>query len=298
MMPAKRLRGIWSAALTPITVDLYPDARKAIAYYHDLLARGCDGLNVLGTTGEAMSFSVEQRVQFMESLAASDLATDRIMVGTGASSLADTARLTRAAFECGFAAVLLMPPFFYRDASGDGVLRFFDRLFAWVTPEPRRVLLYNFPQMTGITFDPKLIDRLVAAFPHVIAGVKDSSNDARLQIEVLTHHPELTVFPSSERDLLSAVAYGAAGCISGSVALWPELARDVLGTGDPVLAQRLSDCRAALAGRPLISAVRYLTGKQRSDATWESPMPPLDALSSEQKYALDRAFDSVTARMP
>ncbi|MDP9025684.1 MAG: dihydrodipicolinate synthase family protein, partial [Candidatus Eremiobacteraeota bacterium] len=177
MISKTHLRGIWSAVLTPFDADFSPDAAKAISYYRDLLDRGCSGLNVLGTTGEAMSLSVEQRVAFMERIAASDLPKSRIMTGSGAASLADAARLTRAAFDLGFAAALVMPPFFYRDVSDDGVARFFDALLRRVPLRERSIVLYNFPRMSGITFAPDLVDRLHAEFPGSFAGMKDSSND-------------------------------------------------------------------------------------------------------------------------
>ncbi|MGC1336141.1 MAG: dihydrodipicolinate synthase family protein, partial [Candidatus Cybelea sp.] len=109
--------GVWAAALTPVTADFQPDAAKAIPYYRELLANGCDGINVLGTTGEAMSFSAQQRVQYMRTLASSGLPMARMMAGTGAAALDDAVELTRTALECGFAAALIMPPFFYRAAS-------------------------------------------------------------------------------------------------------------------------------------------------------------------------------------
>jgi 4-hydroxy-tetrahydrodipicolinate synthase len=284
------LTGIWSAALTPVDGALQPDVLKAIAYYRELLQSGCDGLNVLGTTGEAMSFSVDQRLAFMSALAQGPLPRDRIMVGSGAASLEDAARLMRHVYDCGFAAALVMPPFFYRDATDDGIIAFFDVLFARAAPPPESVLLYNFPRMSGITFHPDLVDRLIEEFPGPIAGMKDSSNDSQLQAEVLTRQPKLAVFVGSERDLLVAKAAGAAGCISGSVALWPQLAQHVIATGDRSQAQALNSQREALADVPFIAAVRYLTARLHADDAWERPMPPLRPLTPHQKRALDRAM--------
>ena len=159
------MTGIWAAVLTPVDAEYRPDATLAAPYYAGLLARGCDGINVLGTTGEAMSFAMELRRAYMEALAASGLPLERAMVGTGAASLGDAVTLTRAAFDCGFAAALVMPPFFFRDASDDGIVAFFDALLARATPPRGGVLLYNFPRMSGIAFTPALVDRLVEEFP-------------------------------------------------------------------------------------------------------------------------------------
>ncbi len=286
--------GVWSAALTPLNGELQPDARKAIAYYRDLLASGIDGLNVLGTTGEAMSFSLEQRMSFTSALAASGLPRGRMMAGSGAASLDDAARLVRHAFECGFAAALVMPPFYFRDAGDDGIVAFFDALFARTAPPARGVLLYNFPRMSGITFHPDLVDRLLAAFPGVILGMKESSNDPHLQSELQARHPDFKILVGSEGDLLGAKRRGAAGCISGSVALWPRLAHDVFVGDDEGLEDELTCRRAALGGAPFIPAVRYLTATTRGDESWERPMPPLVPLTPQQKVAVDRAMAANT----
>jgi 4-hydroxy-tetrahydrodipicolinate synthase len=208
------------------------------------------------------------------------------MAGTGAASLGDAFRLTRFAFECGFAAALVMPPFFFRDAGDDGIVAFFDALLSRTHAPAKRVLLYNFPRMSGITFVPELVDRLLAEFPDAIAGMKDSSNDARLQAEILERHPGQAVFPGSESDLLAAKRRGVAGCISGSVALWPELAEATFAGGDEAKAAELTQRRAELDGIPFIPAVRHLTAITRGDPGWERAMPPQTPLTPQQRRAL------------
>jgi 4-hydroxy-tetrahydrodipicolinate synthase len=287
------IRGIWAAALTPVTTDFQPDAAKAIPYYRELLESGCDGINVLGTTGEAMSLSVEQRVRYMRSLASSGLPMARMMAGTGAAALDDAVELTRTALDCGFAAALIMPPFFYREASDDGIAAFFDTLLARAKPARKSLLLYNFPRMSGVALHADLVDRLVEASSDRIFGMKDSSNDARLQAEIIGRRPELAVFPGSESDLAEAKRRGAAGCISGSVALWPQLAKNAFESGGEAQASELNRRRAALDGVPLVGAIRYLVAALRSEREWERSMPPQEPLSVEQRERLDRALASV-----
>lgn len=279
------MRGIWSAVLTPLDDAFEPDPERAIPYYGELLQRGCDGLNVLGTTGEAMSMSARQRARFMEALAASELPMNRMMVGTGAASLDDAVYLTRVAFDCGFTAVLVMPPFFFRDASDAGIVAFFESLFARTDPSPNRVLLYNFPRMSGITFRAELVDRLVTEFPKPIAGMKDSSNDAMLQAAVAAGHAGFAVFPGSESDLLGTLRRGGAGCISGSVALWPELAQAVFHDRDPAQARELAQRRASLDDQPFIATVRHAVARQRSDPSWERALPPLQPLAAHEEVS-------------
>lgn len=273
MIATTQLTGVWSAVLTPIDEHYEPDAARAVAYYRDLLRDGIDGINLLGTTGEAMSFGADQRLRLMEAVAAG-VPHKRTMCGTGAASLADAVRLTRAAGELGFAAALIMPPFFFRDAGDDGILRFFDAMLSRVGTLRSTIVLYNFPRMSGITFHADLVDRLIEAFPGAISGMKDSSNDVALQQELLERHPELRVFPSTEETLIEAKRYGAAGCISGSVCLWPQAAHAAYAQGDTSAAAAIAQARAALTGAPLISLVRARVAQARNDDAWLRAMPP------------------------
>jgi 4-hydroxy-tetrahydrodipicolinate synthase len=279
-----QLRGVCSAVLTPFDAEYRPDVSLAVPYYDSLLQSGCDGLNLMGTTGEAMSIAVDDRLRFMEAIAASGLPLARMMVGTGAAALRDAIRLTAAAFDLGFAAALVMPPFFYRGISDDGVVAFFEHLFAGSKAPPRRTLLYNFPAMSGITFAAGLVDRLLDAFPEKIAGMKDSSNDPSLQAEILNRHPDLLVFPGSEIALADARKRGVAGCISASVALWPALAASVWhGEGSQ---DELTRKRESLAGTPMIPAVRSLIAQATKNSNWQRCVPPQMPLTVESAAAL------------
>jgi 4-hydroxy-tetrahydrodipicolinate synthase len=285
------LRGVCAAVLTPLDPDLRPDSAVAIAYYDSLLRSGCDALNVLGTTGEAMSISVEDRLRFMEALSGSSLPRERMMVGTGAAAIGDCIRLTAAAMRLGFGAALVMPPFFYRGVSDDGVAHFFEHLFEAVHPPRGRVLLYNFPAMSGITFHEDLVDRLLEDYPGIIGGIKDSSNDAALQLEIHRRHPDLLVYPSSESFLTQARAQGLAGCISGTVALWPDLAARVW-RGNAQEQTYLTQRRQAFDGTPLIAAVRYELARRTGQYDWERCIPPLMPLTESAAQMLVSELES------
>lgn len=267
------LRGVFSAVLTPLNGELRPDAGLAIPYYRSLLERGCDGLNVLGTTGEAMSLGLHDRLRFMEAIAQA-LPVDRCMVGTGASALADAVELTRAAFDLGYAAALVIPPFYYRAGDDDGVIAFYDALFERVRPRERSILLYNFPRMSGYTFHPALVRRMTSAFGATIAGIKDSSNERQLEEELAHNHPELAIFPGSETLLGFAREVGLAGCISGSVCLWPELAKRAWEGDDRAAVPQLASNRVAL-GEPLIARVRERVAREQNNPAWMRSIPPL-----------------------
>lgn len=155
----QKLRGVIAAAATSIAADLQPDLERFTSLCRWLIEDGCDGLNICGTTGEATSFSVEQRKRIM-SAAADSLPMSRLMVGTGAASVSDAVTLTAHAAELGFAGALILPPFYYKGVSDDGLRRFFGVLAEATSSRPLPFYLYNFPAMTGIVYTAELVAKL------------------------------------------------------------------------------------------------------------------------------------------
>ena len=161
---SKRLRGVFAAVATASTADREVDCAKSIALGHYLLSNGCDGLNVLGTTGEATSFSLEQRRQLMTAYAQADLPLARCMVGTGAAAVGDAIALTRHAADLGFAAALLLPPFYYKGVPDDGLVAYVDAIVSATAAKPIPLYLYHFPAQSGVPWHPKLVRRLIETF--------------------------------------------------------------------------------------------------------------------------------------
>jgi 4-hydroxy-tetrahydrodipicolinate synthase len=269
----RRIHGIYSATLTPFDRDHKPDSSLAVPYYRSLLDRGCDGLNILGTTGEAMSVAVKDRLRFMESIAA-NLPAPTLMVGTGATALHDAVELTKAAFALGFGAALVLPPYYYRDVTDEGVVRFFGDLISRVRPPGGGIYLYNFPRMTGLTFHAKMVETLLAEFPGAIGGMKDSSNDVALERDLHGRYPNFAVLPGSDQMLPEVLEHGLAGCISGSVCLWPELAAAAWRERDMAKAMQVRALRLALPS-PLIPAVRARVAAEQKNEAWLRSIPPL-----------------------
>jgi 4-hydroxy-tetrahydrodipicolinate synthase len=174
----------------------------------------------------------------------------------------------------------------------DGVVAFYARLVQAVPEIAGRLLLYNFPRMSGFTFTPAVVARLVNELPGAIAGAKDSSNDRQLQRELTAQFPSLRVFPGSEGYLTEAVRNGTAGCISGTVALWPRLAQAAL-RGDESGAYDVARARDAFADLPIIPAMRYAVAKARRDEAWLRAMPPLAALSPDETKTLEHRLTAL-----
>jgi 4-hydroxy-tetrahydrodipicolinate synthase len=182
--------------------------------------------------------------------------------------------LTRGAIERGFRAALVMPPFFFRDATDEGVAAFYESLFERVQPPRHSILLYNFPKMTGVALHASLIERIVELSRGAVFGIKDSSNEPSLQSDVLARIAGFVVLPGSEADLLDAKRRGCAGCISGSVALWPQLAQRVFTEEQESAARELRRLRDSLAA-PLLLTVRERIAEELRDDAWRRAMPPV-----------------------
>ncbi|HHY48135.1 MAG TPA: dihydrodipicolinate synthase family protein, partial [Alphaproteobacteria bacterium] len=174
---AMQLGGVISAVLTPLNDDLTPDHSGHLAHCRQLLGEGCDGLSPLGTSGEGNSFSVEERIAILEALLRGGISPDILLPGTGASSLSDTIALTRHALSVGVTSVLMVPPFYYKNVSEDGLFAAYARIIEGVGDDRLRVVLYHIPPVTAVPIGYGLVARLRDAFGGIVAGVKDSSMD-------------------------------------------------------------------------------------------------------------------------
>jgi 4-hydroxy-tetrahydrodipicolinate synthase len=269
------LRGVIAAVPTPIDGNRRIDPERFVAHARWALDNGCDGINVLGSTGEATSFAPEARAALMRH-AAGALPGARMMVGTGAPDLETTVRLTALAGECGFAGALVLPPYYYTTVGDDGLFAWFDALISETAGPAPRIYLYNFPQMTGLVFSPGLVSRLRAAHPDRLAGIKDSSGDLNYAVG-LAGLAEFDVFPSSESAIARAAAGGFAGVISATVNISAPLAgRLWREPEDATGLARLSRIRDAVSARPLVPAVKHLVGRRMGDAAW---LPNLSRLT-------------------
>src|SRR5665213_3175620 len=193
MTPTK-LRGVIAAVATPVSEDGAPDTARATKLARYLVDNGCDGLNVLGTTGEATSFSVEERKRVMDAYKSAGLPLDRMMVGTGAAATADAIALTRHAAELGFAGALVLPPFYYKGVPDDGLVAYLDAIVAATASQPIAIYLYHYPALSGLPWHVALIRRLLDTFGERIVGLKDSSGDMDFAGAAAAITPRFAVF--------------------------------------------------------------------------------------------------------
>jgi 4-hydroxy-tetrahydrodipicolinate synthase len=292
-----RLSGVIAAIATPVTPALGPDLARFSKLAQHLLDNGCDGLNVLGTTGEATSFSFEQRAGVMRA-AAAELDCARLMVGTGAASLAEATALTRLAAELGFAGALILPPFYYKDIAAQGVIDYFSALIAATKAQPIPIYLYNFPALSGVPYTREIVARLIEAFPDRLAGLKDSSGDMPYARALAKSHPGFAVFPSTEAVLGEARSAGFAGCISATANLNADLCGQAWRNGDQRALERAVAIRKLFDGKPLVAGVKAGLAHTHRDERLASPMPPLVAWPEAERKWLAGAMDEIRAGVP
>lgn len=278
------MQGIIAAVPTPFDRAGQPIEDLFLDHCRWALAHGCDGLNILGSTGEANSLDHGTRRQVMTW--AAGLGTDRLMVGTGTPSLAETVALTRHADDLGYPVALVLPPYYYTPPSDDGLVAWYLALHEALGERPIRVWFYNFPQMTGFVIPAGVIARLHAAAPERFDGIKDSSGDLDYCRGLVTAMPDLRVFPSAETTLSHGRQDGFAGCISATANHTAPLCARIW-QGDPRPAAGVASLRAAISAAPLIPAVKHLVARRTGRDEWLNVLPPFTALNAAQSAALD-----------
>jgi 4-hydroxy-tetrahydrodipicolinate synthase len=292
----KTLSGVIAAVATPIGEDGAPDLKRAVNLARTLLDNGCDGLNVLGTTGEATSFSRDERKAVMSAYKAEGLPLDRLMVGTGAAAVSDAVALTRHAAELGFAGVLVLPPFYYKGVPDDGLVAYIGTLVQATADQPIPIYLYHFPAMSGLPWHVALIQRLLQSFPTRIVGLKDSSGDMAFARSVAAISPDFAVFPSTEAALLEARSGAFAGCISATANLNADLCARAWRAGDQAALDAAVTIRKLFDGKPLVSGVKALLAHIHGDLALARVKPPLSALSAPDRTAVVAGHDAVRAK--
>ena len=295
-MPVSALRGVIAAIATPVDQKGEPDCAAATKLARFLLDNGCDGLNVLGTTGEATSFSLAQRQAVMSAYAQAGLPLDRMMVGTGAAAVADAVALTRHAAALGFAGALVLPPFYYKGAPDDGLAAYIGTLVEATAAKPIPLYLYHFPAQSGLPWHPKLVRRLLDTFGARIVGLKDSSGDMTYAREVAAISPAFNVFPSTEAVLLDARAGAFAGCISATANLNADLCQRAWGRGDAAALETAVAIRKLFDGRPLVPGVKALLAYIHRDQALARVLPPLAAFSAADTAAVVSGYDQARAK--
>jgi 4-hydroxy-tetrahydrodipicolinate synthase len=293
---SKALSGVIAAIATPIDENGAPDLKRAVSLARYLLDNGCDGLNVLGTTGEATSFSVDERKGVMSAYKANGLPMHRLMVGTGAASVTDAVALTRHAADLGFGGALVLPPFYYKGVPDDGLVAYVETLVKVTEQKPIPIYLYHFPAMSGLPWHVALIRRLLDSYSSRIVGLKDSSGDMAYARSAAAILKDFAVFPSTEACLLDARRGDFAGCISATANVNADLCARAWSEGDTAALEAAVTIRKLFDGKPLVPGVKALLAHIHGDAGLARVRPPLAPFSAADRASVVAGHDAARAK--
>lgn len=303
MTTKHKLGGIFSPVLTPFNADLSPDTDAFIRHCKWLIASEV-GLAVFGTNSEANSLSVSERRGLLDALLEAGVPAARLMPGTGCCALTDSVELTKHATSAGVGGVLMLPPFYYKGVSDEGLFRNFAEIIERVGDSRLRIYLYNIPPVAQVPISLNLIERLLKAYPQAIAGIKDSSGDWKNTEAMLKQfQPEgFDVFAGSEVFLLQTLRGGGAGCITatGNVNPSPMVAlyKSWQGAKADEQQAKLDIARAAFQKYPMIPAMKAAIAKYGKKDSWKTVRPPLMGLTAEQENALLDSLEAIDFQMP
>ena len=282
------LNGVYTASLTPLTASFEPNIPALVRHAQWLLESGSDGVALLGSTGEANSLTLEQRLSIIEQTAR-ELPPDRLMLGTGSCALQDAVRLTKASVDTGVYSVLVLPPFYYKPQSDESVLRFYSELISSVDEPRLRIIFYNFPKLSGYNFNVKILQELKQRFGDTAAGIKDSSGEWKNMLGIVQNIPDFMVYTGTEALLLDILKKGGAGCITATANLIaPECQRvyQAWKNNKQKVAEEaqmnLTDLRKTLENYPLVSELKSLFASKTNAEEWENMLPPFDPILDKQ----------------
>lgn len=285
-----RLHGVFAPVLTPMHDDLSPDTPKWIAFCKQLLTDGCTGLAPFGTTSEANSLGLGERMEMLDALVAAGVPAVQLMPGVGTCAIPDTVKLSAQAARLGCGGVLMLPPFYYKGVSDEGVFRAVAEVIERVGDARLNVYVYNIPTIAVVGYSLAVIERLIKAYPGVVVGMKDSSGDWAYQQSVLERFPGFDVFTGSERYLLANLRLGGVGTISAMANVIPAKIRflyeNYLAENADTVQDSLDRYRTATREYAPIPALKQLLANRTGDRSWLNLRPPLVNLSESAAHEM------------
>src|SRR6478609_8218334 len=301
---SQRIRGVLSPVVTPFKADLSPDKERFIAHCKWLLSQNC-GLAVFGTNSEANSLGYEERASLLDALIAAGVDASRMMPGTGCCSITETVKLTSQAVKQGCAGVLMLPPFYYKGVSEEGLYRHFSEVVQRVGDARLRIYLYHIPPVAVVGITPGLVERLLKAYPNAIAGMKDSSgdwNNTKVFLDGFARSG-FDVFVGSEGFLLANMRNGGVGTISATANVNPaaihKLYTEWKNADADEQQQKLNVTRDAFGKKYLmIGALKQGIAIYANDPAWAKVRPPLVELTADQAKSLEAELKQTGFTMP
>ena len=297
-----KFSGVLSPVLTPFTKDLKPDSRRLVKLCRWLSSQNV-ALVLFGTTSEANSLSLEEKISLLDDLVEAGINPSLLMPGTGCCSLTETVQLTSHAVKLGCKGTLMLPPFFYKDINDDGLFRSYAETIERVGDSALKIYLYHIPPVSGVNISLDLIERLVIRYPNTIVGVKDSSGNWENTQSILERQwDDFRVFAGSEHFLLQTMRAGGAGCISATANINPNaiynLYKKWKSNQADDLQKQLNQVRATLESYPMIPALKSVVSYYSNHPDWTIVRPPFISLEKETQKELIQKLKSLGFVMP
>ena len=293
-------KGVWAPCLTPFQENYSVDQLRLYKHIRWLIRNGCHGVVLFGTTGEFASVPANERMRTLDYLLDAGISPSKIMVGNGFTALHDTIAATEHALELGCNSFLMMPPFYFKEPSVEGVALSYKHVFERINNTNLRIYLYHFPKMSGIPISFELIDTLLESYAEIIAGLKDSTGDWLSVKSYIEKYPQLSIFAGTDALLLDSILIGGAGTITATADINPGGIRkvyDAFCRGNNVVATNLQKqataVRNVVSKYPLAAALKSVQSAFTNDPQWGRVCPPLMALAENDRNQLLSSLRSV-----
>jgi 4-hydroxy-tetrahydrodipicolinate synthase len=284
---AEPLSGLWCATLTPLNPAGGIDHERLAAHVGELIGCGVDGIVLFGTTGEGPSFSVAERTAALDELLTAGIPNSRLAVATGCPALPDTVTLIRHALASGCPRCLVLPPYFWKDLDDNGLFDYYAALIEAVCDPRLRLYLYHIPELSAVPIQPELLARLDAAYPGIIAGIKDSGGDFSHTRTLQQCAPDLAVLTGHESDVADLMRAGGAGTICGAANLLPGVMAALVRLDASAGAEpRIRSFLEIVHPYPFVPAFKAILAAQRADDAWLAVRPPLRPLPDDARRTL------------
>ncbi|MDE0305203.1 MAG: dihydrodipicolinate synthase family protein [Albidovulum sp.] len=290
-------KGVYAAVATPVATDFSPDLPRFLNHCRWLLSNGCVGLAPLGTTGEGNSLGLDDRRRILDSMAQNGLPMDRVIAGTGSASIDDAVELSKFALDTGVNGLLMLPPFYYKNPSEDGLFKFFATVAERLAERSPRIFLYHFPQISAVPFTVPLTARLREAFPGVFVGLKDSGGDFETTRAFVEAFPGFEAFSGTETFAAENLAIGGWGCISATANLTAPIVARRIAEKDPgrqaELDEKINELRSAISSVHNIGGSKGALSVFRRDPDWKRVIPPNAEISFEKASELAQELNRI-----
>ena len=300
-----KINGVYSAALTPINEDLSINKKLYLEHCQYLMKQGHDGLAIFGTTGEANSFSIKEKCEAIDFLLSNNIDPQLLIPGTGSSSVEDAIQLTKFAEKHKTRAVLLQPPFYYKNVSDEGILNYFRKIIESVGSSDFHYLLYNIPQTTSVELNFNIIETLLKLYPNNIVGIKDSSGNTDSMLKTVKYFENLALFCGHDSLALHICKRGGAGAITAGTNISGKLLSFIINNknkekeikGFNNYQTLLEQIRETITSEEPISVMKAYFSVINDIPEWNNLMPPLKSLDQPSKNKTIIRLIELTTKM-